>query len=137
MDDIAIRAIEEVHELHAFFAAWFRAGAGPVLDLVRLKAALAPDFRMVTPDGQLQDRASVIERVRAARTGEAADFRIIVREPRAAWQAPGAVLLEFIEQQYRDGRSTSRRSTALFTDEPAAPNHVVWRHLQETWIGSD
>jgi hypothetical protein len=137
MDDLAVRAIEEAHELHAFFAAWFRAGHGPVPDFRRLEAALADDFRMVTPDGRLQDRATVVERVRAARAGAPDDFRITVREARAVWQAPGAVLLEFVEQQYRGSKGTSRRSTALLTDGPGAPNHVVWRHLQETWIGSD
>jgi hypothetical protein len=137
MDDLAVRAIEEAHELHAFFAAWFRAGHGPVPDFERLEAALADDFRMVTPDGRLQDRATVIERVRAGRAGAPGDFRIAVREAHAVWRAPGAVLLEFVEQQYRGEKSTSRRSTALFTDQPGAPNHVIWRHLQETWIGSD
>jgi hypothetical protein len=137
MDDIAIRAIEEAHELHAFFAAWFRGGHAPVPDFARVETALAEDFRMVTPDGALQERASVLERVRGARGTAPEDFRIAIREARPAWQAVGAVLLEFIEEQYRGAGSTRRRSTALFTDRPGAPNHVVWRHLQETWIGSD
>jgi hypothetical protein len=136
MDDIAIRAIEEAHELHAFFAAWFREGNGPVPDFSRLESALAADFRMVAPDGAVQEREAVIERVRAARGRLPADFRIAVRGAREVWRGEGAVLLEFIEEQYRGGGSTSRRSTALFTDRPGAPNHVVWRHLQETWIGS-
>jgi hypothetical protein len=136
MDDIAIRAIEEAHELHAFFAAWFREGNGPVPDFDRLESALAADFRMVTPDGAVQERETVIERVRAGRGAAPEDFRIAVREAHPVWQAEDAVLLEFIEEQYRGAGSTRRRSTALFTDRPGAPNHVVWRHLQETWIGS-
>ena len=77
------------------------------------------------------------ERVRGARGRAPEDFRIAIRGARPVWQAEAAVLLEFVEEQYRGGASTSRRSTALFTDQPGAPNHVVWRHLQETWIGSD
>ena len=45
-----------------------------------------------------------------------------------------AALLEYTEQQYRDGRMTRRRSTALFVANPAAPCGVEWRHLQETWM---
>ena len=129
---IAARATDEVRELHHFFVAWFTGVADA--DFQRCEAALASDFRMVTPDGGLHDRAAVIDRIRSARSSAAADFAIEILQPAIAWQSDNAVLLEFIEQQYRDGRSFSRRSTALFTDQPDAPNGVAWRHLQETWI---
>jgi hypothetical protein len=130
--DIAARAIGEVRELHAFFVAWFTGAAGA--DFQRCEAVLGPDFRMVTPDGRMHDRAAVLDRIRAARGSTASDFAIEILQPSIAWQSDNAVLLEFIEQQYRDGRSFSRCSAALFTDQPGAPNGVAWRHLQETWI---
>ena len=133
--DLALRAIDEVHGLHAFFVAWFR--ADDVADFARCEAALAPDFRMVTPDGRVHERAVVIDRLRAAHGTAAAGFTIDILQPNIVWRAGDAVLLEFIEQQYRDGGTTSRRSTGLFTDQPGAPNGVVWRHLQETWIVTD
>lgn len=132
--DLAQRAIDEVRELHAFFVAWFRVGDGPPPDFARCDAALAPDFRMVTPDGRVHERAAVIDRLRAARGTAAADFAIDILQPAVAWMRADAVLLEFIERQYRAGRTTSRRSTGLFTDRPGAPNGIVWRHLQETWV---
>jgi hypothetical protein len=132
--DLAARAIREAGELHAFFVAWFRAGDGPRPDFARCEAALAPDFRMVTPDGAVHDRAAVISRLRAAVGTAPGDFAIDILQPAVAWQSDGAVLLEFVEQQYRAGRTTRRRSTGLFTDQPGAPHGVVWRHLQETWL---
>ena len=60
--------------------------------------------------------------------------RSSVLDPRTIWAGEGAVLLEYTEQQYRDGRTTRRRSTALFLANPAAPCGVEWRHLQETWM---
>ena len=132
--DLAGKAIDETRQLHAFFTAWFRGVASPSADFATCEAVLAPDFRMVTPDGQIHDRAAVIERLRAARSSAAADFAIEILQPRVTWQSGDAVLLEFIERQYREGRTANRRSTGLFTEESAAPRGVVWRHLQETWV---
>ena len=129
---LAERAIDEARQLHAFFVAWFRAGDGP--DFARCEAVLAPDFRMVTPDGRVHDRVEVISRLWAARGTAPGDFAIDILRPRIAWQADDAVLLEFVEQQYREARTTRRRSTGLFTNQPGAPNGIVWRHLQETWV---
>jgi hypothetical protein len=134
--DLAGKAMDETRQLHAFFVVWFRGDAGPMADFATCEASLAPNFRMVTPDGRVHNRAAVIERLRSARASAAADFAIEILEPRAAWQSRDAVLLEFIERQYRDGRVTSRRSSGLFTEEPTAPRGVVWRHLQETWMQS-
>lgn len=133
--DLAERAVDEARALHAFFVAWFRAGAGA--DFARCEAALAPDFRMVTPDGRVHERAAVIDRLRSAAGTAADDFAIDILQPTVVWRAGDAVLLEFVERQYREGRTTSRRSTGLFTDQPGAPNGVVWRHLQETWVAMD
>ena len=73
-------------------------------------------------------------RLLAARGSTSPDFTIETLDARAVWQAGDAALLEYVEQQYRDGRTTRRQSTALFTLAPSAPRGVVWRHLQETWI---
>jgi hypothetical protein len=133
-DPITARAVREARELHAFFVAWFRADTAGSVDFARCEAALAPDFRMIAPDGSASGRAAVIARLRALRATAPGDFAIAILEPRAVWAADDAVLLEFVEQQYRGGRETRRRSTGLFTSAPDAPNGVVWRHLQETWI---
>ena len=130
---LADRAIDEVHALHTFFVGWLRAGAGHP-DFAELESALAPDFRMVTPDGLALDRPAVIASIRAAKGKRPTDFAIHILEPRPFLEAGEGVLLEFIEQQYRGGEITARRSTALFTSEDAAPRGVVWRHLHETWI---
>jgi hypothetical protein len=130
---IAELAWRDVVALHAFFERWFRAdGDAEAFDAC--ERALASDFRMIGPDGNAHGRTSVIDRVKGARGTAPADFRIDVEDAAAIWVGQGAVLLEYTERQYRDGRSTRRRSSALFLAEAGAPNGVVWRHLQETWI---
>lgn len=132
MSPLASRAIAEVHALHAFFAAWFREAA-PWPDFAELERALAPDFRMIAPDGMALDRAAVLETIHRARGSRGADFAIAILDPRPVYESDGAVLLEFVEQQYRAGKTTRRLSSALFTPASAAPRGVVWHHLQETW----
>jgi hypothetical protein len=130
---LAELARREVFVLHELFGAWFRAGTTAV-DFSLCEAALAPDFCMVAPDGMVNDRAAVLQRLRQARNSQPADFAIVISAVEPLWQQGDAILLGYVEEQYRSGSTTRRRSTALFTAEPSAPRGVVWRHLQETWM---
>jgi hypothetical protein len=131
------QAWREVVALHAFFESWLREGGHAGLDFSEAEAAIGRDFRMVSPDGTIGDREEIVSSIRGERGTREPDFRIIAVDPKAVWAGDGAVLLEYTEQQYRAGRTTRRRSTALFLADPAAPRGVVWRHLQETWMLSD
>lgn len=134
---LADRAIAEVQASHAFFTGWFRAGDEGNAGLAAFERALAADFRRVAPDGRVEDKAATMAAIRLARGTAPADFAIAVLQPQPVWQVEAAVLLEFVEQQYRGGETTKRRSTALFTPDPSAPRGVVWRHLHETWMPAD
>ena len=126
-------AIDEVVALHAFFVAWLRAEPSAA-DFRRCEAALARDFRMITPDGRAHGRDAVLGRIREARGTAGPAFDIGVVDPRTVWSDRDAVLLEYVEEQYRDGRTNRRRSTGLLTRNLMAPNGIEWRHVQETWI---
>lgn len=128
---LAALAEAEVVALHAFFVAWF---AGGEADFSACEGAFAADFRMVTPDGKTHERDEVLGLIRDARGGMTEGFDIRIGGLRAVWEGESAILLEYVEQQYRGGRTTQRRSTALFTRAPSAPRGVQWRHLQETWM---
>ena len=130
---LAERARCEVLALHEFFVNWFRPGRTAV-DFGQCEAALAPDFRMVAPDAMINDRTAVLRRLRQARGTQPPDFAIVISGIEPLWQQGDAILLAYVEEQYRSGSITRRRSTALFTAEPSAPRGVVWRHLQETWM---
>lgn len=133
MPDLAENAVREVHELHAFFVAWFRRDTAAATDFARCERALAPDFRMVAPEGNVYERAPIMARLKEMRGRDEKNFAINILQPRVVWRKDDAVLLEYIEQQYREGEETKRRSTVLFTGDPSAPLGVVWRHLHETW----
>ncbi len=132
---LADLAWEEVVALHALFEAWLREG-GPDVDFSECEASMGRDFRMISPDGAIMERTAIIAWIRGARRSRGPDFTVQASDPLAIWASESSVLLEYTEQQYRDGRTTRRRSTALFHADPAAPRGVVWRHLQETWLPS-
>jgi len=129
--DLADLAAREIVALHEFFVAWFRPGPAP--DFRVCEDAFHPDFQMVTPDGRLLARTEIIQGIRAARGALAPSLTIDVLDIRTLWQEADAALLTYIEQQYREGRTTRRRSSALLLRAVSAPRGILWRHLQETW----
>jgi hypothetical protein len=129
MSDLAEAARREILELHAVFVELF---TGRSRNLARCAAAFAKDFEMVTPSGARIDRRAILAGIEAARVGPG--FRIEILEIRAVWERNDSVLLQYVEQQYRDGKITRRRSTALFEAFAEAPCGVVWRYLHETWM---
>jgi hypothetical protein len=130
---LADLAWEEVGALHAFFETWLRERE-PVMDFSEVESALGQNFRLISPDGKIDERSTVVAWIRDARGSRGADFSIVVSDPFPIWMGDDAVLLEYTEHQHRDGQRTRRRSTALFLTNPSAPRGVEWRHLQETWM---
>jgi hypothetical protein len=129
MTPLAASAMTEVRSLHRAFEDLF---TGRRRSLDRCARAFAPDFSMVAPDGSKLDREAVLAVLERAAVSP--DFRISIKDLTPIWEAADSVLLQYVEEQYRDGRTTRRLSSALFTAERGAPCGVVWRYLQETWM---
>lgn len=129
MTALAQAAIREVEELHRHFVELF---TGRSLDVSRCAAVFAAEFEMVTPAGKVFDRSQVLALLSAARATP--DFVITIQSSRVVWEGPDKALLQYVEQQYRDGKVTRRLSSVLFIADGAAPNGVVWRYLHETWM---
>lgn len=129
MTPLAAAAAREIAELHGVFVELF---CGRSHDFGRCAAAFSARFEMVTPDGKNHDRAGVLLALERAKAP--ADFRIEISNIRSIWEDQKSVLIQYVEQQYRDGKTSRRRSTALFEAEAKAPSGVVWRHLHETWM---
>ena len=132
-------AIREVVELHDFFAAWLKPADaaqanGSTLDPARFERALAPEFRLVGPDGRVRPRAAIVAWLHDLKGGRGADFRMNVSDFQPVWSEGDAILLEYVETQYLQGKTTQRHSTALLKRAPSAPIGLVWVHLQETWL---
>lgn len=125
----------EIHELHAFFEAWFR-GDAPNAEFERVARALAPDFQLVSPRGQVDDQNAILAAIRAARGGRSAAFEIRIEAVEARYESESSCLMFYEEHQHDPERgSTVRLSSALFRRAEDTPRGVEWVHLHETWRG--
>jgi hypothetical protein len=130
MTPLAEAASKEVVELHKLLVELF---TGRLRDFRRFEKVFAADFEMVTPEGKRLIRPQILA---GLKKGQADDgfFSIAIHDVRAIWQDATSVLLQYVEQQYREGKTTRRLSTALFEAASEAPCGVKWRYLQETWM---
>lgn len=126
----------ELTGLHEFFVEWF-AGSVPREGLSRLERALAPEFEMVTPEGERVDRRVLIDGLAESygRT-EGEPFDIDIREVEAVALLEDHAVVRYEEWQIRPDGESGRVSTALFRAEDDAPEGVVWVTLQETALES-
>jgi hypothetical protein len=129
MTPLAQSAAREVVELHALIVELF---TGRLRDFSRCETVFSPEMEMVTPEGRRITRAQIMANFHKAQARD--DFRITIRDIRPIKETAEDILLQYIEEQYRDGEISTRLSVALFEAAPEAPCGVVWRFLQETWI---
>lgn len=127
-------AIREVIELHDFFQAWLTAALpNDEATFARFAETTDPDFTLITPDGTVLDCAAVTGWIRSAH-GSRPGSRLWTTDHAVRYADAGCVLVTYNEWQTRDGATTCRISSALFTAGDAAPNGLLWQHVHETWI---
>jgi hypothetical protein len=135
MSDLLNKAEAEVRRRHDFFVAWFT-GRAEAEDMALSMRSFAPDMQRIGPDGGFQTAAEVIKMVENARGVLDGRFEIRIDLLSARLINPDIALLVYNEHQSHVDKRNSRRSTALFSADRQAPEGVVWRHLQETWIAA-
>ncbi|WP_435129511.1 hypothetical protein [Halobaculum sp. D14] len=136
---VADDAESEVEALHDFIEDWF-AGRLPETAFDHPEAALADDFRLITPRSERRDKDSVLSTLRSAhasKSGSVPPFEISIERLTVRDDGDDHCLLTYEEWQRDDGDRTGRRSTALFRPAEAAPNGVEWVHLHESWIPAE
>jgi hypothetical protein len=129
-------AIREIEASHDFFVRWFLGTAGDD-EFALWKRTTAPDFRLTTPDGTMLALPAITTWIGGAKGSMTSRFEIGIEDVEVIEASADAVLLIYVERQYRDGRTTRRQSMAFFLKDDSAPRGVVWRHLQETWLQAD
>jgi hypothetical protein len=127
---------EEVLALHKFLEGWYagRAAADDAT-FARCADALAPEFRLINPDGELTERDDLLARIRGAHAQyHDTYFHIRIEEVEQRDLADGLCHVTYQEWQETDGFWTARWTTALMRACDDAPGGVQWLHVHETWI---
>jgi len=133
--DLIARAQSEVIKRHEFFVEWFT-GRAAEDDLAISLRAFAPDMVMIEPDSNTIGTEEIVAMITSARGKRPADFEIRVELIAARQISEDVALVVYDEHQVIDGQKSARRSSAVFSADADAPEGVVWRQLQETWIKS-
>lgn len=131
--DLIARAQAEVVNRHHFFVEWFT-GRASEAELKASLRAFAPDMVMIEPDANTIGTDEITAMITNARGKRPADFEIRVELISARLIGSEIVAVVYDEHQVIAGAKSARRSSAVFSADPEAPEGVVWRHLQETWI---
>jgi hypothetical protein len=129
----------EITELHAFFVRWYQ-GRADRHEFERVERALRGSFELVSPEGVVSDRETVLAGIREQYDSRAG-FDIEIRNVEPIDVDGDRALVRYEEWQSgsTDGE-TGRHSTALFappetTDgDPEIRPAARWLHLQETWL---
>ncbi|WP_227268810.1 hypothetical protein [Roseobacter weihaiensis] len=133
MADLLTMAETEIRKRHEFFVDWYRATAAPDA-MEDCAASFAPDFRIIWPSGGSMDRAPLLQALKDARGSTGNEFEIRIDINHAVQLSDALCLITFDEHQETAKGPNSRRGTAIFSRDARAPNGVLWRYLQETWI---
>ncbi|MEM5470211.1 hypothetical protein WNZ14_00560 [Hoeflea sp. AS60] len=131
--DLIARAKAEVVNRHHFFVEWFT-GRASEAELAASLRAFAPDMVMIEPDANTIGTNEILLMITNARGKRPADFEIKVELIAARQIGDDIALVIYDEHQVIDGEKSARRSSAVFSADRDAPEGVVWRQLQETWI---
>ena len=92
---------------------------------------------MIGPDGDLRNRATILQMLHDGHH-HTDDLTITTSQHTLVHDEGDAIVATYVERHdLRDGRANERLTSVVFVPDPAAPNGLVWRHAQETWVGRD
>lgn len=125
---IGDRARREVEELHAFFGRWY---AAPVeADLDRVSGALAPEFELLAPSGDLLTRQQLLSEL-AANRGAYPDLSITVEELELSPSRDDEITARYTEVHWEGGKCERRRCCALLRQSARTFNGLEWLAISE------
>lgn len=128
------RSRGEVVELHKFFQEWFN-GSLPLTEesFARVVEALSKDFIIITPQGRLVDRVTLLTGLYKGHNSRK-DLHIWIKNFRLHYQQGNILLAIYEEWQEAAGETTARLSTVVFRERTGGPNGLEWLHVHETWL---
>ncbi|OLS25764.1 MAG: hypothetical protein HeimC2_16990 [Candidatus Heimdallarchaeota archaeon LC_2] len=122
---------KEVIELHKFFQNWFN-GMIPESDFSRFSDVMAPNFKIISPSGELTEQSTLISSLRNA-YGKNSTLQISVQNI-SVYPISSNIYLAIYEEVQRQGLElTTRISSALFSKNDELLNNYNWLHVHETW----
>ncbi len=131
---------QEVTDLHRFFEQWYLGELDNTDEVfARFESVIAAEFHLVTPEGVIIDRPTVLAMVKNGHP-TATGKRLIdkvnywIKHQQHHHTLGDLAVVTYEEWQNRGGNTRGRLSTAVMRAKPGAPNGVEWLHVHETWL---
>jgi len=123
----------EIVQLHQFFQDWFNGEVEPSeKNFSRLSDVLGESFRLVSPDGRIHERQTLLDGLFQAHNARQG-IRIWIEEVGVLHWFDQLILATYQEWQQIEGSVTTRMSSVLFGKKDSTPNGLEWLHVHETW----
>ena len=124
----------EIVELHQFFEDWFNGRTKQTHEnLARFTEVTAEGFMLITPQGHLLERSTIIDAIYQMH-GKRMEERLWI-ENVCLCHHYGSIILAIYEEWQESGSGiNSRLSTVLFRQKSTTPNGLIWLHVHETWM---
>lgn len=123
----------EIVQLHQFFEDWYNNKLIPTDDnFARCSKALAADFSIIFPSGDVVSCQPLLDRIRKAHNSHK-DMRIWIKSVEVRHQIGDVILATYEEWQEIEGQVTARLSSVLLQKAQSTPNGFQWLHVHETW----
>lgn len=122
----------EVERQHRFFEDWFNGVEGSAID--ELADSLDDEFFIVSPNGTISDRSTIVKMVEEHWGSEPVDIHIENVELKR--DDPGLLIATYKEYQNRGAESAVIASTVGLVADSTKPGGFRWIFVHESWIQS-
>jgi len=124
----------EIHELHAFFTAWYRGTiADPDSAFSRVENVLAPEFTLITSDGYTMPREQLLSLLRGEHA-KRPEIEMRVDQIQLRLVSGEIVLITYQEHGVTANGARSKLISALLRRKPNTPNGLEWVHIHEVGL---
>lgn len=127
---------KEIEELHQFFEQWYNGVIPCSKDhLTRLENSLSYNFNLITPEGKLFDKETIVDIVKRA-YGTRKEHQLIIWTKNFQFKelTPNYMMVIYEEWQKINEIDVGRISTAIFRKNNLINSGVEWLHVHETWL---
>ena len=129
---------KEIHEMHAFFQAWFR-GELPDTDegFARFSQVVSESMVHINPGGTVSEHTALVDAIRKGYggwRGQGESWKIEIRNVQLRQDLGNALVVTYEEWQFLGQQTRARLSTVVFGKKEGTPNGLEWLHIHEVWM---
>lgn len=130
-----IECCKNIKELHVFIESWLKGAAEKSKqEFQYFEDALAEDFIIIHPSGELQTKLDIISDFWSAYGVQSENFTIEIRNIKVRFESENICIINY--EEWQTGVEKSARISTVVFKKSINSNKNNWLHLHETWCPS-